>query len=141
MGSTPEYRVFISQGDQDRWIARQMGRRIREDSGALTFLDVDDVAVGDDFESRIHSEIRAARELVVLFTPWSARRSWVWTEVGAAWEQGKRVVAVLCGLSIAGLQETGEGTGPVDHRYIIQINDFDQYIVELSRRVAEPQNG
>ena len=140
MESGPEYKIFISHGSADAWIARQMGRRIREDCRALTFLDVEDVASGDDFKQRVHSEIRAARELVALFTPWSARRAWVWIEVGAAWAQEKRVVAVLHGLSIPEFEEIAGGKGVFEDIHIIHLNDFDQYIAELSGRVVEAHN-
>jgi len=119
MESGAEYKVFISHGSADAWVARQIGMRIREDCGALTFLDVEDVASGDDFKRRVHSEIRAARELLALFTPWSARRAWVWIEVGAAWAQGKRVVAVLYGLSIPEFEEVAGGTGVFEDIQII----------------------
>jgi hypothetical protein len=138
--SEPNYRVFVSHGSVDAWIARQMGRRIREDCGAQTFLDVDDVATGDNFKQRVHSEIRAAHELVALFTPWSARRSWVWIEVGAAWAREKRVIAVLHGLSISEFEEIAGGKGVFEDIHIIQLNDFDQYIAELAGRVVEAHN-
>jgi hypothetical protein len=137
MAADGEYKVFVSHGSADAWIARQMGRSIRDDCGATTFLDVEDVAAGDDFKTRVHTEIRASRELVALFTPWSARRSWVWIEVGAAWGQGKRVVAVLQGLSIPELEEVAGGKGVLEDLDVIELNGFDQYISELKTRVGE----
>jgi hypothetical protein len=121
MVSEPNYKVFVSYGSVDAWIARQMGRRIRDDCGALTFLDVEEVASGDNFKQRVHSEIRTAHELVALFTPWSARRSWVWIEVGAAWAQEKRVIAVLHGLSISEFEEIAGGKGVFEDIHIIQL--------------------
>src|SRR5438093_7773738 len=113
------YGVFVSYGSADSWIVRQIGRRIREDCDAYTFLDVEDIASGDNFKLRVHTEIRRARELVALFTPWSARRSWVWIEVGAAWVQGKRAVAVLHGLSVAQFEEIAGGKAVFEDIHII----------------------
>jgi len=132
-----EYKVFLSHGAADGWIARQMARRIRDDCGALTFLDVEDVASGDDFKRRIHAEVRAAGEVVALFTPWSVRRPWVWIEVGAAWVLGLRIVAVLHGLSVEDLEEAAGGKGVLEDLHIIELNDFEKYTSELKTRVDE----
>jgi len=116
-------------------VAQQIGRRIREDCGATTFLDVDDMAVGDNFMQRLHAELQQAQELVALFTPWSARRPWVWIEIGAAWVQKKRVVAVLYGLSIERFEEVAGGKGIFDELQILQLNAFARYLSELQARV------
>ena len=118
-----------------------MGRLIREESGAETFLAVAELHAGDEFKRRIRSEIRSARELVALFTPSSALRPWVWIEVGAAWLQDKRVIAVLHGLSITEFDEITKGKGLFDDLNVIQPNDdFDRYLAELSIRVTEEGN-
>ena len=140
MNDTQGFKVFVSHGAEDSWVAQQMGRRIREDCGASTFLDVDDVASGDNFKQRIHAELREAEELVALFTPWSARRSWVWIEVGAAWVQEKRVVAVLHGLSVAQFEEIAGGKAVFEDLHILQLNHFDRYLTELRARVLEANN-
>ena len=140
MASLTLYKVFVSHGSGDAWIAWQIGRRIREDCGAIAFLDVDDIASGDDFKRRIHAEIKVSRELLALFTPWSAGRSWVWIEVGAAWAQEKRVVAVLHGLSIPEFEKIAGGKGVFEDIHIIQLNELDGYLSELLSRVAEAAN-
>ena len=99
MAQTGDFVVFVSHGADDSWVARQMARRIQEDCGAATFLDVNDVAAGDNFKQRVQLEIRKAKELIALFTPWSVKRPWVWIEIGGAWAQEKRVLALLHGLS------------------------------------------
>ena len=137
MSETETFKIFVSHSAADAWVARQMGRRISEDCGASIFLDVDDVASGDNFKERIHAELRLARELVALFTPWSARRSWVWVEVGAAWAQEKRVLAVLYGLTVAQFEEVAGGKAIFEDLHIIDLNDFDRYLSELSARVSE----
>jgi hypothetical protein len=134
------YKIFISHGSSDSWIARQMGKRIQDDCGALTFLDVEQIASGDNFKDRIHMEIREASELVALFTPWSAQRAWVWIEVGAAWVQGKRVIAVLHGMTASDFEKLSGGKGVFEDLHIIQLNDFDRYIVELNARVRQVAN-
>ena len=106
----------------------------------VTYLDVDDVASGDNFKERIHAELHQAQELVVLFTPWSVTRSWVWIEVGATWAQGKRVIAVLYGLSITQFEELAGGKAIFEDINILDLNDFDRYLIKLQSRVSEADN-
>ncbi len=88
------------------WVANRIAKDIRG-CGASTFLDESNIAKGDNFKKLIHEEIALCDELVALFTPWSVNRSWVWVEIGAAWGQGKRVIAVLYGISVKELGDTG----------------------------------
>jgi hypothetical protein len=53
--------------------------------GAETFLDETSILKGANFKQIIHREIALSNEVIALFTPWSAKRSWVWIEMGAAW--------------------------------------------------------
>lgn len=76
--------VFVSHSGEDTWVARQVARCIA-DCGAKPFLDQADIAVGADFEEDIREFLDQADELVVLFTPWSLERPYVWVEIGAAW--------------------------------------------------------
>ena len=135
------YKVFISHGSEDKWVAQQIGRRIREDCGAETFLDVDDVAAGDNFERRIHAEMKESRELVVLFSQSSARRPWVWVEIGAAWAQKKRSVAVLQGMSVGRFEKILGTKAVFQDIHIIQLNEIDLYICQLLKRVRRATNG
>jgi hypothetical protein len=77
-------RVFISHAKDDAWFANHIAADVRC-CGASTFLDETDVTPGDEFKKIILSEIARCDDLIVLLTPWSAGRSWVWVEVGAAW--------------------------------------------------------
>jgi hypothetical protein len=127
-------RVFISHGKVDSWVADRIARSVQE-CGASTFLDETDIAKGDDFKKLIHTEIAGCSELVALFTPWSAQRSWVWVEVGAAWGLGKRVVAVLYGITVAELEKLGGTRAILEDINIVDLNKFDDYLVELRKRV------
>ncbi len=130
---TEPTRVFISHGKGDAWVAAQIAARVRS-CGSATFLDETDIAKGDDFKKRVHAEIGRCHELVALFTPWSAQRFWVWVEVGAAWGQGKRVVAVLYGVTVDDLERLGGSKAILEDINIVGLNDFDAYLQELSKR-------
>lgn len=128
--------VFVSHGKEDNWIASQIAHCI-EDCGASTFLDETNISKGDNFKKIIHDEIEKSQEFVALFTPWSAQRSWVWIEVGAAWFQQKRVVAVLYRLEIAELERLSGGKGILEDINFVKLNSFDEYLKGLSNRIME----
>jgi len=128
------YRVFVSHGWHDRWIARQMAKCITDDAGAEPFIDIFDIQKGDRIEQKIQSELPNCDELVVLLTPWSVRRNWVWTEVGGAWALGKRTVGVLYGLSILEIEREHGGMAALAPTNCLGLDEFDTYIAELKTR-------
>jgi TIR domain len=126
--------VFISHGSHDAWIAQQMARCVGECS-VETFLDVNDIATGDEFKEVIRTKISQADELVALFTPFSRDRSWLWVEIGAAWYARKRLVAVLFGMTMADLERDGGGRAILTDIHSRPLNAFDGYLDELRERV------
>jgi predicted RNase H-related nuclease YkuK (DUF458 family) len=130
------YRVFVSHGWTDKWVAEQIGKRLRE-AGAEVFLDVFDIEKGDDFEERIFSEMPKCRELLALLTPWSADRNWVWTEIGAARALGLRLIVVLYGLSLADLDSGKGGKVFLGAKNVVEINDLEAYLVQVSKRAKK----
>ena len=132
------FRVFISHGWSDLWVAQQIERRVRRDTGAKTFIDAFDIAKGDDFEERIFDEIRRSDELVVLMTPWSIDRHWLWVEIGAARAHGCRIVPVLYHVSLDEV-DRGGGTTFVRARNAVDINEIDTYLRQLKRRASQTQ--
>lgn len=129
------YKVFVSHGSDDGWIAAQVAKCVR-DLGAETFLDETNIPKGGNFKQIIHREIASSNEVIALFTPWSAKRSWVWIEIGAAWGQGKPVVAVFYGMEFGDLEESGQGKGMLEDINVLQLNDIEQYFTELAERVS-----
>jgi hypothetical protein len=111
-----------------------MERCIRE-CGPETFLDVNDVATGDDFKEVIRTEIGEADELVALFTPFSRDRSWLWVEIGAAWILRKRIVAITYGMTLGDLEKGGGGRAILADVHLRPLNEFDVYLQELQERV------
>ena len=127
------YRIFVSHGGADAWVASQIASRLRA-AGAETFLDINDLNKGDDFRLVIRTEVAKSDELVALFTPGSTRRNWVWVEIGAAWVNQKRVVVVLFNVTLADL-DTGGGRAVLEDLNLVQINDIEDYFVEVKKRV------
>jgi hypothetical protein len=131
--------IFISHAGEDTWIARQIARAIT-DSGARPFLDQADVHVGAEFEEDIRNFLDQANELLVLFTPWSLERPYVWAEIGAAWIRRIPIVVVLLGLSPAEFQARPNAPVFLKKRDVIHLNDIDEYLDQLRHRVDRGQS-
>jgi hypothetical protein len=135
------WRVFVSHGFADRWVAEQIARQIRDNCGADIFVDVFDIAKGDDFEERIFDELRRCQELVVLLTPWAVDRNWVWVEIGAARALGLRIIPVLYKVSLEEIDRERGGKTFLGGKNVVEINDLDEYLIELAKRVKEKSDG
>lgn len=129
-----DYQVFISHGSSDLWVAEQLSGHV-ESCGGSSFLDEKHVPKGGNFKQIIHREIKRSKELLVLFTPWSIGRSWVWIEVGAAWALKRRIVAILYGLSVGDFEEQSGGKGVFEDINITDINNVHVYFRELAARI------
>ena len=131
------YKVFVSHGSQDIWLAGQISKEI-QGVGASTFLDETNIPKGSpNYKKIIRNEIKESQELIAVFTPWSSLRSWVWIEIGAAWNQEIPILAVFYGMSVSDLDETGQGKAILEDINIININEFNSYIEQLHTRIVE----
>lgn len=128
------YFVFISHAGTDTWVAQQIEKHIQA-SGATTFLDEAHIDVGAEFEEKIQAALNKANELLVLFTPWSLKRPYVWLEIGVAWGRGIPIVGLLHGLSAEELSTQAEVPLVIKRRNLIDINKLDRYFSELAERV------
>lgn len=130
------FKVFISHGTPDRWVAGQL-RKCIHDCGGSAFLDEHDVPKGDDFERRIFEELAACHELLVLFTAQSYQRPWLWMEIGAARSQLKRIVAVLYGIDVGALEKIGGGNSTIFKGInIVDLNEVALYFEQLRLRIG-----
>ena len=129
-----EHLVFISHGGADTWVARQISRECLR-VGAQTFLDEAQIGVGAEFEEVIRDVLDQATELLVLLTPWSLERPYVWLELGAAWSRRISIVGVLHGMPAADFQAKSGIPVLLKKRNLIDINSIDRYFEELRVRV------
>jgi hypothetical protein len=129
------YRIFVSHGWHDRWIARQVAQNIVSVAGAGVFLDIFDIASGDRIEERVHAGLTSCTELISLLTPWSVDRNWVWAEMAGAWALKKRYVGVIYGLTLDDIDQQHGGLAMLSPTNVINLNDLDIYLSELKVRV------
>ncbi len=134
METTMTDAVFVAHDAGDAWIAQRMATEIME-LGAEVFVDVLDIEAGDDFEQRIIDAARRADELVVLLTPWSLHRLWIWLEIGMFLALGKRIVGVLYRLNAHEIRNDADVPTTVARLELIDLNGFDDYLAEVSRRI------
>ena len=132
-----QYKVFISHGTQDLWLAGQIAREVQT-LGAFAFLDETNIPKGSpNFKTIIRDQISTSNELIALFTPWSALRSWVWIEIGAAWSREIPIIAVFYGMQLNDLDQAGQGKAILEDINIIGLNEFDKYLEQLAARIRE----
>lgn len=133
---THVYNVFVSHGSDDLWVAAQISKELRY-LDVSPFLDQTDIPLGTpDFQKVIHNKISLAHELIALFTPWSAMRSWVWIEIGAAWGRNIPILAVFYGMKLEDLDTSGQGRAVLEHTNNIQLDDFENYLFQLKERLS-----
>jgi hypothetical protein len=130
--------VFISHSSIDTWVAKQIAREI-EECGAVPFLDEANIAVGEDFEDRILVALIQAKELLVLLTPWSLSRLYVWAEIGARWGHRIPIIGILHGLTPSDLQSNLDVPLIIKRRDFINLNDIQTYFDQLRQRSQSSQ--
>ncbi|MGH3887879.1 MAG: TIR domain-containing protein [Pseudonocardiaceae bacterium] len=90
-------RVFVSHASEDRALAGEV-RRWLIDDGHEVFLDQDPrdgIAVGEQWEQRLHERLQWAQAVVCLVTSAYVTSLWCAAEVGAARARGSRLLPVL----------------------------------------------
>jgi len=127
--------VFISHAGTDTWVAKQIAEKI-EACGAQIFLDEAHIAVGEDFEEHILHALGNASELLVLLTPWSLKRPYIWAEIGAAWYKRIPIIGVLYGLTPGELHAQAGVPILIKRRDLIDINQLDTYLLQLRERIS-----
>ncbi|HEY0079518.1 MAG TPA: toll/interleukin-1 receptor domain-containing protein [Pyrinomonadaceae bacterium] len=139
---TRKPKVFISHSSKDTWIAKQIAAQI-EANGADTFLDEADIQHGDDFEQRILEAADDSTELLVLLTPWSTSRPYIWLEIGVFWGGRKRMVGILHGIEAKDLATDERIPIALKRLDLVDLNNIESYFSQLQSRVNkwEAQNG
>jgi hypothetical protein len=133
--SSPAYRVFVSHGGADNFIIKHVAPEI-EATGATVFIDKGEIKYGDDFRERIFRELLACNELLILLTPTSVQRPWIFAELGVAISRGIRVVTVVYGVPEIDLQSKGI-LSLIGTNHYVELNSIEAYYEELRARVSE----
>ena len=127
-------RVFISHASADTWVAKQIAGHV-QGRGASTFLDEEDIQHGDDFEEKILDAEATCTELLVLLTPWSLSRTYIWLEIGFFRRGSKRIVGVLHGVTAQEVATDPRIANLLKKLDVVDLNNIERYFDELHSRV------
>ena len=96
--------LYIIHAAADRDLALLLRAQIKDCvPGIQVFLasKAGEIPTGKDWLAHIHENLKAATSFLLLLTPRSIERHWVWYEAGVAWDRGCRQLPVVPGASIA----------------------------------------
>lgn len=100
-------------------------------------MDKADIDQGDDFEEKIREAAQASNELLVLLTPWSIQRPYIWLELGLFWGAEKRIVGILHGITVKKFTSDGKMPVILKRTALEDINNIDSYFTQLKDRIMK----
>jgi hypothetical protein len=90
----PKYDVFISYASGDSALAMELKGDL-EHQGLTCFMAERDIPVATEWQDSIRAALLGSQRLLILLTPRSLNRPWVFMETGAAWALGKDLIPAL----------------------------------------------
>ena len=94
-------RVFLSYAREDQPLAR-MVRDVFSRFPFVTVFSSDVLSAGENWETKLRSELTRADIVAVLISPDSVGSSWVLRELGAAWGLQKNIVPLVTSPELLG---------------------------------------
>jgi len=119
--SSPPRRIFLSHAADDAALAHHVANVLRHGADQLKVFVASragDIPPGADWLDTIEAELRKADTYVLLLTPRSVQRLWLWYESGAAWMSERAFIP----LTAAGLSK-GEVPYPLGARQALSLDD------------------
>lgn len=101
----PLGRLFLSHAADDATFANVLTDKLRASKASLKIFVASrpgDISSGEEWLARIGKELQEADAYVVLLTPTSVKRPWIWFESGAAWMTGRGLIPVTAGGLVKG---------------------------------------
>jgi len=89
-----DYDLFLSYASGDSATATELKEAL-ERKKLKCFMAEKDIRVADEWQDAIRSALLAARRVLILITPRSINRPWIFLETGAAWALGKPLIPAL----------------------------------------------
>jgi hypothetical protein len=90
----PKFDLFISYASGDAAIAAEF-REHAEQMGITCFMAERDIVVASEWQDSIRAALLGSKRVLLLITPRSINRPWIWMETGAAWALGKPLIPAL----------------------------------------------
>jgi hypothetical protein len=93
-------RIFISHIHEERKVAAALQKFLQEKLGekesVFSSSDKGQIYAGEDWLQRIRKELRSAKVVILMMSPKSVSRPWVFFEAGAAWLKRGTVIIPVC---------------------------------------------
>ncbi len=129
------YRLFLSHGAADNYFVENLLQPKLQATGATVFVDKGALTCGDDFRSRIFTELRLCDELLVFLTDASITRPWVAAEIGyVVVRETQRIAAMTYMTDVSQLDRLGFKS-LLGHNEPFRIDQFEIYLNELRARI------
>ena len=90
----PTLYLYLSHSSTDFVLGRRLRKLLTQRLNAQVFT-AEDVSAGEDWLTKMRSELQRADAVVALLTPHSAQSNWVLHELGAAWALEKPIIPVV----------------------------------------------
>jgi hypothetical protein len=135
----PPRRVFLSHAADDAALAHHLANVLRQAAAqpqVFVASRAGDIPPGADWLDVIEAELRQADTYVLLLTPRSVRRLWLWYESGAAWMSERAFIP----LTAAGLRK-GDVPYPLGARQALSLDDpadVQQLANQLGMTIPDP---
>lgn len=98
------YDLFLSYANADSATAFELKDSL-EKLDVKCFMAEDDIAVAEDWMGAIRNALLSAKSILILITPRSLNRPWIFMEVGAAWALGKPLISALVHVNLSDLPD------------------------------------
>lgn len=131
--TAPVTRLFLSHAATDAPVAQFLAVALRRETDGLAIFVASragDIPAGDQWLPAITDELLQADVYLVLLTPVSITRRWLWFETGAAWWSEKRLLPVTA----AGL-EKHEVPFPLAALQVLKLDDPDE-VMQLAKALG-----
>jgi len=93
-------KVFLSHAAADHRLAALIGDALKSAAPGLQLFVASkpgEIPTGEEWLREIKSRLRASDTYIVLLTPISVERPWIWFETGAAWMGDRKLIPVVGG--------------------------------------------
>jgi hypothetical protein len=94
----PSYDLFLSYASSDSATASELRGEL-ERKGLTCFMAEKDIAVATEWQDVIRNALLGSKRILILITPRSMNRPWIFLETGAAWALGKTLIPALVQVS------------------------------------------
>ncbi len=132
--------IFVSHATGDRILATNVEKALRTVIGdrAVVFSSsaMGAIQAGDDWLNQIERQLSVADALVVLLTPSSLERWWLWFEVGAVWPRWRQAACRIYPLCFSGVEplDLPSPLNRAQARHVVDEAEWRHFLTEIAEQ-------